>query len=275
MKRDQKTKHVFNQSAHSGIKVDSINGYNVHIVEHNNRQSLDLFLRAYKDIYEPAFPIPEERETIETLLKSLAGKSRHAHIVIALLGENMDTPDPILKGVVIGYYYYRVDAGLLAYTATSPEHRNQGLGRAQVDVLGPILLNMAKKHGGELKGYFLECNDPEKVKAEGDSLDPATRIKIFQKWGAKIMPIDYIQPPLAKDTGKCDNLKLLAYPHPETGQHPTLDGIQAFITGIYAACAQYYGCLPGENPDYTKIMQQIADLRKDNPAPKQKPPSPG
>jgi GNAT superfamily N-acetyltransferase len=272
--RRKKINPAFNECSNSALKLSKFNGHSVHIVEANNQQSLNLFFKAYKDIYEPAFPIPEERESHEEFLKSLAGESHNARIAIAIIGENMDTKSPTLKGIVIGYYYHKEDVGLLAYTATSPEHRNQGLGRIQVDVFGQALLSLAKSNGGKLGGFFLECNDPEKVKPEEDSFDPATRIKIFQKWGARVMPVDYIQPPVAKGADNCPRLKLLAYPHPETGQYPTLNGIQAFIKGIYAACAQYYGCTPEQNPDYIKIMQQIASMRQDNTLPKQKPPSP-
>jgi hypothetical protein len=185
----------------------------------------------------------------------------------------MDTKAPSLKGIVIGYYYHKQDVGLLAYTATSPEYRNQGLGRIQVDVLGEALLTMAKSHGGTLAGYFLECNDPEKVKPEEDSFDPAARIKLFQKWGARVMPIDYIQPPLEAGADKWSKFKLLAYPHPETRQYPTLAGLKAFIKGIYGACAKYYGSLPAQNPDYIKIMQQIDTLPQEKASSKPQPPS--
>jgi hypothetical protein len=88
------------------------------------------------------------------------------------------------------------------------------------------------------------------------------------------MPIDYVQPPLEKGAEKCDRLKLLAYPHPETKEYPTLDGMQSLIKGMYGACAQYYGSLPEQNPDYIKIMKQINSLRQESTPPKPKPPTP-
>ncbi|MBI3440342.1 MAG: hypothetical protein HY052_00785 [Proteobacteria bacterium] len=271
----KKIKPQFNERADSALKWTKFKGHDVHIVEAGNPSSIDLLAKAYKDVYEPAFPIAEERETMSSLLSGLDGTdSGLGNIVIAIISDNINTTDPAIKGIVVGYYYHKEDVGLLAYTATAPEYRNQGLGHIQVEILGQAFLRMAKKNGGKLGGYFLECNDPLKVKPEEDSFDPATRIKIFQKWGAKIMPIDYVQPPLEAGAKKCTSLKLLAYPHPETGKYPTLEAIKGFVRGIYTALIRYSGIFLQADPDYVRMMQQIDALAATRKPPAHKPPTP-
>ncbi|MCE9508358.1 MAG: hypothetical protein K8R48_08640 [Alphaproteobacteria bacterium] len=272
----KKVNGLFNNKADGALKVTTICGQPVHIVDATNPRSIKLLAEAYKDVYEPAFPLPEERETLENWVNKITkGKQENSTIVLALVVENINAENPTVKGISVGYYYNKVAVGLMAYVAIAPEYRNEGLGRVMVEARKHAFLDLAKSKGSQLKGVFLECNDPEKVKPEDDSFDPATRIKIFQKWGAKVMPIDYVQPPLEIGADKCTKFKLLAYPHPETGQYPAPDDIKAYIEGIYTSCAKYYGCAPEQNPDYIKIMQQIATLRQDNTPPKNKPPFPG
>ena len=266
-------KKLFNKFACQRLRIKKLNGHDVHVVEGDNPKSLALLAKAYKEVYEAGFPIKEARESLDVWLDNLKDKQASVNITISILGENLDTSNPILKAMTIGYYYQNQDVGLLAYIVTAPAFMTQGLGSTLNDANNHALLQFAKNKKSQLKGIFLECNDPAKVSAQEDVMDPAVRIKIFEKWGAIVLPIDYVQPPLEKGAAKCDTLKLLAYPHPETGQYPTPEAIKAYITGIYTELAKYAGCSPKNNPDYTKTIKQINAL-KPLPAPKKKPPSP-
>jgi len=267
----KKLQHIFNEV--SAPKVIELLGHPVHIVDPHNSRSLELLSKAYKDIYEPAFPMEEERESLESWLDTLRGGNPVVKIVIAIVGEKIDTETPVIKGISVGCYYNEEDVGLLAYNAIAPEFRNEGLGRVMVEARKQALLGMAKKNGNPLKGVFIECNDPDKVTPEEDCMDPALRLKIFQKWGAKVMPIDYVQPALTKESEKCEKLKLLAYPHPESGEYPAPDGIKGFVNGIYNELARHNGSTPSEDPDRIRIMAQIDALKQAPPA-GPRPPSP-
>lgn len=258
--KEKTMKDSFNKSA--SIRTRTIRGYDVHIVDSNSYESLALLSTAYTNVYEPAFPIDTERESLDTFLGNLAGKNPNVNIVIAIVGDDLGMPCSVIKGLSVGYYYNKEDVGLMAYNAIAPEARNQGLGYVMVEARKQALFDLAKIKGGTLKGVFLECNDPEKVKPEEDSFDPAARLAIFQKWGAKILPVDYVQPPLAKGAESCHTLKLLAYPHPASGEYPTPEGIKGFIRGIYAELAKYSPHPPEKNPYYIRTMQQINVLEQ-------------
>ena len=267
-------KQHFNKKSGQRLRVKSLQSQYVHTIEAGNPKSLALLAKAYKDVYEAAFPIDEERESLESWIKSLKGGNPAANIIIVVAGDELDSEKPVLKAISVAYYYNKQDAGLLAYNAVSPDFQGQGLGRIMVEARKTALLDLAKAYGNKLGGVFIECNDPAKITPAEDVMDPATRIKMFEKWGAKVLPIHYVQPPLEHGGEKCDALKLLAYPHPKTGKYPTPEAIKGFITGIYTELAKYAGCEPQDNPDYIKTMQQI-DAMKPQAAPKQKPPSSG
>lgn len=249
----------FNKKACQRLRIKTLNGHDVHVVAVDNPKSLALLAKAYKEVYEAAFPIREERESLATWLENLKGKNIVA-ITISILGENLDTPHPTIKAMAVGYYYRQQDVGLLAYLATAPSFRDQGLGRTMNNANNEALLEFSGRMGKKLKGIFLECNDPAKIAPENDVMNPTTRIKIYEKWGAVVLPIDYIQPPLETGGAKCDTLKLLAYPHPDTGKYPTKSEIKAYLTGIYTELAEYAGMPPEKNPDYLESLRQLDKL---------------
>ena len=260
MEDQTKISGLFNKQAKNALRVDEFGGHSIHTVTANSQKSLDLLKKAYKEVYEVAFPIKEERESLDVWLNNLKGKNSAVDIVIVIAGDQLDTQNPVLKAISVAYYYNQQDAGLLAYNAVAPQFQGQGLGRTMVDARKMALLELAKSKGKTLGGVFIECNDPAKITPEEDVMDPAVRIKMFEKWGAKMLPIDYVQPPLETGGEKCDALKLLAYPHPETGAYPTKGEIKAYLTGIYTELAKYAGCPPEENPDYIKTVKQIDNL---------------
>ena len=265
-------KKEFNKKAHQLLRIKELNGHSVHIVEPDNPKSLALLTKSYKEVYEAAFPIEEERESLDAWLKSLKGENPNVNITISILGEDLDKPKPVLKAMSIGYYYHDQNVGLLGYLVTAPEFRGHGLGRTLNEANNHALMQSADNIDKKLGGIFLECNDPAKISPEEDVMDPAKRIDIYKKWGAIVLPVDYVQPPLTRESRKCDSLKLLAYPHPETGEYPTPDEIKAFINGIYSELAKHNGSTPQKDPDYIKIMAQIDAMSQKKPKPKE--PSP-
>lgn len=196
--------------------------------------AIALMRRAYHDIYVPAFPIEDERDSLEKIESRLKEPVNGVERVILLAGKHLDDAQKAeIYGISIAYYYGSHQAGLLAYNAIDPQYQQMGLGRLMVKGRIEGLQQLAAKNGQELKSVMIEVNDPAKIKPEDDSMDPAKRVALFEKWGARQIPVPYAQPALAPGLEKCDTLLLMAYP--QNGQYPDAAGVGAFVAGIYAA----------------------------------------
>jgi GNAT superfamily N-acetyltransferase len=266
---------AFRAKAPNSLRLTALGGHSIHAVDPNSQKSLRLLEKAYKEVYETAFPIDEERESMDVWLRNLKGQNPSVNIVVLIAGDKLDTKHPVIKAISVAYYYNKYDSGLLAYNAVAPEFQGQGLGRTMVEARQIALLDVAKSKGRKLGGVFIECNDPAKIKPEDDVMDPATRIKMFERWGARVLPIDYVQPPLGAGRKKCASMKLLAYPHPVTGKYPTNSEIKDFVNGIYGELEKYLtkhsNLSIKDFHYYKKTMEQIDNMKPLRNRPSSKP----
>ncbi len=227
------------------------------VVKADDAHAIALMRRAYTDIYVPAFPMPEERESLEKIEEKLSVPTHGVGRVILLAGKHLEEPDPAkaqIYGISIAYYYGTQQAGLLAYNAIDPAYQQMGLGRLMVKGRIEGLVELAKAEGQQLACALIEVNDPAKVKPEDDSMDPAKRAAIFEKWGARRIPVTYVQPSLAEGEDKGCNSMLMAYPI--DGKYPTPEAVAGFITGIWQA--NNYGKVDyTKDPDYIRTMAEL------------------
>lgn len=226
--------------------------------------SAALLKRAYNEVYLPAFPIASERESLEQWCARLKrGKDD-----IVIIGENLKDPDKaVVKGICVGVYFSISDVGLLSYYAVHPKAQGQGIARLMIARVKELMLERAEDKGGVLKGVFIEVNDPAKVPANQDSFDPALRVDVSHKLGAKDIPVSYVQPPLQPGAPKFDSVKLMAYPHPKTGEYPGPDAVRAFMEAMYMS----HAVDTSVDADFKKSMQDI-DAWEKRRAQKIKPP---
>jgi hypothetical protein len=227
----------------------------VHVVDPNNSQSLGLLAKAYRDVYKPAFS-PDQREAMEDWIDNMNGNNPFCDMAIVLLGENMNSKNPTLKGISVGYYYRDQDAGLFGYTVISPKYEAPGLEQAMMDTATEALQELSKKNGGQMQSVFLETNNPAKMENDDDRNEATARLQMLQSLGAKSVAVNFIEPPLAEGADKTDTYTLVAYPG-KTGFLPSKDQVKDVITGLYTGLADCAGCAPKDNPDYTSIISQI------------------
>lgn len=222
-----------------------------------------LLKRAYNEVYLPAFPIAAERESLEQWCARL--KRGKDDIVIA--GENLSDPDKaVIKGICVGVYFSISDVGLLSYYAVRPDCQGQGIARLMINRVKDLMLERAEENGKILRGVFIEVNDPAKVPANQDSFDPALRVDVSHKLGARDIPVSYVQPPLQPGGARCAALKLMAYAHPKTGKFPGPDDAAAFLEAMY----QSHGIDTSADPDFRKSMEDVEAWKKQPPKPDRK-----
>jgi len=71
------------------------------------RDRKDLFnalAKAYTEIYTPAFPDDNERESLEKMHRVLNGEMPGVDISMNAAGEKLTSADPIVKGIGVVYY---------------------------------------------------------------------------------------------------------------------------------------------------------------------------
>lgn len=234
---------------------DDTEGDVIHIVDPNNSQSLGLLTKAYRDVYKAAFT-PEQREPMEDWIDAMNGGNKFCDMCIVLLGESLNTAKPILKGISVGYYYRDQDAGLLGYTVVSEQYDAPGLQQAMMDAATEGLQALSKKNGGQMQPAFLETDNPAKIENDDERAAAVARLQMLQSLGAKLVNINFIEPPLYEGGDKNESLCLLTYPG-RAGFQPENDQVKGLVTGLYTGLAECAGCAPKDNPDYTSIMQQI------------------
>ena len=216
---------------------------------------LDLFRRAHDEIYDISFPDSNQRDEFSFWLDHLNRRDGPCGDYIAVVtGDNLREPaNSNVQGISIGVYYNQVKTGFLAYHAVHPDARGQGIGRPLFESLRSVFRERAAHDKGRLRAVFSDINDPAKVSRQDDVFDPAKRVAIFEKWGARRVPIDYVQPALASDKGKGENMLLLSYPD-DNGYFPSPDLIASFLRAMYAG----YGLEdPVDDDDYSNMMAQL------------------
>lgn len=160
----------------------------------------------YAGVYLDAFAA--QREPLANWQRALRGELPY-EIAIVLAGTD--------GGIV--YERYRT-AALLTYLVVAPHARRRGLGRALIDHALAAL--------GDGVTVFAEADDPAKHP------EPAARERVdrFVRWGARIVPVRYIQPALGPDLPPDDRLILLHW-----GAAPTSATVAGFVAEFAAALA--------------------------------------
>jgi hypothetical protein len=227
----------------------------VHIVDPSNSQSLGLLAKAYKDVYKPAFS-PEEREPMEDWVDAMNGGNQFCDMCIVLLGEDLNSSKPTLKGISVGYYYRDQDAALQGYTVIAPKWESPDLEQALIDTTAEGLQALSRKNGGKMNAIFIEAPNPAKAENDDDAQAASERLKLLQSFGAKLVNINFIEPPLYEGADKNEGLKLLSYSG-KAGGDPSAQQVKDFVTGIYTGLAECAGCAPKDNPDYNNAIREI------------------
>lgn len=217
-------------------------------------EQLGLLEQAYEEIYLPAFPIPEERQTLAYLRDCLTrGLEAPREYIFIAAGKDLDIPAQAnVSALGIGIYYKKSQSALMAYNAV--RQGVHGLGRTMVQERLKAFDAISLREGHTLRGVFLEANDPFKV--ADDVMDPHKRIAKFKNWGAECIPIDYTQPPLDPTSTKYDNLILLNYPTIR-GRRPSARDTIAFLQEMYIACGT---ASPDDDRDFQRMKKQLLSL---------------
>lgn len=232
-----------------------------------------LLGRFYQEVYLPAFPIPDEREELDSWKDQLTSPrppgAPETRIILAGLG--LEGKSPILAGGTIVEYYPGSNVGLLTYLVVDPAFRGRNLSRTLVNKQLEAADRAAERlsPGRRPEAYFSEMNDPDRAESRKDRQDPHQRRRILSKLGFCVLDFPYIQPRLRGRSQRYYGLKLLAHERTwsrfqgraedrrgeaDPGRVIRADTLRNFIQEFYT---QVEGVPPdpSQDPDYAKMLE--------------------
>ena len=106
-----------------------------------------------------------------------------------------------------------------------------------------------------VKAIFLEVDIPTTVMEAANSMNPIDRLKVWDAWGAKRIPINYTQPPLSKGKQPVSNLMLMCLTGHGTEIEESIpaDTLKDFLFDFYKG-------LDAEGSEYLEQMCEDIDI---------------
>jgi hypothetical protein len=139
-------------------------------------------------------------------------------------------------GLVGCEYYERSAAGLVTYVAVAERGRRKRVGRGLMLEARRALAQDARAAGRELAALFGEVHEPTRVQPGTDVMPPRERVAVMARYGAKRVPIPYVQPSLGDGRPRSDALMLVAFPthEPDVRTVPG-EAVRTFLAELYEA----------------------------------------
>ena len=176
------------------------------IDKHNlSEQNINLLRAFEREIYIDAFPDVNERESFDDIIPRISGESGAEPSSFCVLSIS---DDGTVNGGLVTDWYDSCGALEIIYIATAKECRKSGVG-SSLRYDGLKLINEAI--GSSLKHIFLEVDIPSSTDSSA-SFSPTSRLAVWDKWGARRIPISYIQPPLSPGKDYVDGMMLMMLP---------------------------------------------------------------
>lgn len=195
-----------------------------------------LLEQAYRDVYLPAFPLPDEQENPAIWTPRLLNPDGNPRLCFLVAGTRLDDPARrAVQGLLVAEYYAASRCVLISYVAAHPDARGQGLARRLFDALGERIDAGRLSRGQAVQAVFAEVHDPAQNGSGDDVLDPNLRLRIMAKLGGQRVPVDYLQPPLGPDRQAAGGLWLIAFPGMAHHQAPALtaERVRRFLVEFY------------------------------------------
>ncbi len=183
---------------------------------------LDAF---HAGIYLDAFAA--QREPLDAWRRALRGDAPYA-LTVRIAGHDLAGASPNIVGGIAYERYPASGCGLLTYACVAPAARGAGLGRRLIDDAVAALTAA----GAPL--VLGEVDDP--TARDGAAADVAwARLTRFQRWGARVLDVPYVQPSLGPGLARDRGLCLIAF----GARAPRgVDGavLATFVRELWAAC---------------------------------------
>jgi GNAT superfamily N-acetyltransferase len=186
-----------------------------------------IFDRMYA-LYEQSFPDDSERETREVWEGALDGRGLGYQLEFFVA---MDEAE--VAGGVAFEYYPASRCGLVTFVFVDPSHRRQGLAAR---LLARVEVRLTEISRETLRYVFAEAEDPGRAGALGiaTAIDPALRLRILSRLGARAVNVTYVQPALGPGKPPAHHLRLLVL-LPRDATAVSRADLRSFLIPFYAS----------------------------------------
>lgn len=224
-----------------------------------NQDFLRILKRFFDEIYVPAFPNPDIRESFESLLRyndpeHFGDSEPHGFIILAV-AEGPSGPTPV--GGALYEVYHSCRAALLTYIVVHLDKHSQGLGTA---LFNEVLNGLGRLDDFGEHGPLLFAE----TKLRNDDSDSSAaeltrkRISFLSKLGFLGLDFNYLMPPLSPELNYISDLQLLIFKkclQPDATAMP-VEHVAAFLQAFYAA-------IVGDRlPRDKRLQDSLAQLRR-------------
>ena len=202
----------------------------------------DRLLDFEKSIFISAFPDPNERESFaDDIFPRISFTEKDEPQTYCTLA--LDEEENIIGGLVADWYS-GCESLEIIYIAISPSKRRDGIGTHLLDYSIDKIRESIVEESNTIKRIFIEVDIPDLPKVSTFSsenvMDSTERISVWEKWGARRIPINYIQPSLSMNKDPVGHMMLMCLPITRTDPNETIpsqdlkDFLQSFYKGLHA-----------------------------------------
>lgn len=140
-----------------------------------------------------------------------------------------DAAGQVVAGMLTDVYP-RSGVLLVGYIAARADHRGHGLGS---ELIRHCLRRWRTETSSSL--ILLEIDDPRFHEADERYGDPSARVRFYDRFGAVVLPLRYVQPALYADSNRVAGMLLIALADPSDGFVDTAT-VTTFLEEYYTAC---------------------------------------
>jgi GNAT superfamily N-acetyltransferase len=170
-----------------------------------------LLRQAYDEVLRPSF-LPNELPSWDFLLTGFAPPARQS---VGILHEVMPGGARSVRAVGVTNWRSGRHVGTLSYLATAPAHRGEGLGGTLIEEHAQQWPTLG------LSTVLGEVHDP-RLHAETADERPLDRLRFYDRHGAGLVGVPWVQPSLSSQTERSRGMLLIVLP-PVPGAIPAGD----------------------------------------------------
>lgn len=231
-------------------------------VNKNNIDDFSTQLQIFdQNIFIPAFPDPNERESLaDDIIPRMTDSVKDGPRTYCILA--LDDIDGHVIGGLIADWYGDCESLEIIYIAVSQDERRKGIGRSLLDFSINRIKETVHKEDRSIKHIFIEVDIPEQKHADtlsDEVIDSVERISVWEKWGAKRIPINYTQPSLCVGKTPVSHMMLMRLAVSDDDRNNTIlsEDLKNFLEAFYK------GLHSENNGSLTKMIEDIDMISRD------------